>query len=409
MKALQFSVNVPQFAALQVLGRISRRFYYSGALSTVGLVDIPEPALPSPQWVKIRTLICGFCGSDLNLILLRDSPMASPFTSFPCTLGHELSGEIVEVGGEVDEVRVGDVVTIAPNLGCRTRGIEPECHACQMGRPGNCENFAEGDLAPGMFAGVCRDIGGGFAPYLVAHKSQLYRLPEGVSHVEGAMIEPLSVAIQAVLDNRPENDDHILIIGGGVMGNMLVQSMRALDIGCTITVAEPSPFHADLVSKAGADHLITDGDIPGHTLALTGARSYKPLLGKNVLMGGFSKVFDVVASSETLDTSLRVLRAGGTLSIVGIGKEVMPDPTTLWLKLQTLKGVYVFGYTNVRGKREHIFEIAIDLARQKKVSLEPMLTHTFRIEDYRQMIDVNLSKAKHRAVKTAVSFEPNRG
>ena len=133
------------------------------------------------------------------------------------------------------------------------------------------------------------------------------------------------------------------------------------------------------------------------------------LLSQRIPPGLAGKVFDVVASSETLDTSLRVLRAGGTLSIVGIGKEVMPDPTTLWLKLQTLKGVYVFGYTNVRGKREHIFEIAIDLARQKKVSLEPMLTHTFRIEDYRQMIDVNLSKAKHRAVKTAVSFEPNRG
>ncbi len=74
MKALQFSVTVPQFAALKVLGSMSRRFYYQGPLATIRLVDIPEPTLPSPDWVKLRTFVCGFCGSDVNLILLRDSP-----------------------------------------------------------------------------------------------------------------------------------------------------------------------------------------------------------------------------------------------------------------------------------------------------------------------------------------------
>jgi threonine dehydrogenase-like Zn-dependent dehydrogenase len=408
MKALQFSVSVPQYVALKVLGRVSRRLHYGGPLATVRLVDIPEPALPAPDWVKIRTLICGFCGSDINLMLLRDSPTATPFTSFPCTIGHELSGEIVEVGSGVADLGVGEVVTVAPPLGCSTRGIEPECHSCRIGRPGNCENFAEGNLAPGMIMGLCRDVGGGFAPYLVAHKSQVFKLPQELSHREGAMIEPLAVTVQTVLDNRPNDDDRVLVVGGGVIGNLLVQTMRALDIGCSIAVAEPSSFHAELAGQAGADHLITDGAILSHAGRVTGAKAYKPMLGPEIAMGGFDRVFDTVASAATLDTCLRAMRTEGALSVVGISHEAMTDLTPLWLKLQTIKGVFCYGYTEVDGERKHVFELAIDLARRKKVDLESMITHTFALADYKRMIEVNLNKQKHGAVKTAVAFDRGR-
>ena len=137
---------------------------------------------------------------------------------------------------------------------------------------------------------------------------------------------------------------------------------------------------------------------------MTGARAYKPVMGKTVLMGGFSKIFDTVASAGTLDASLRALAAGGVLSMVGIGKGVMTDLTPLWLKLQTIKGVYCYGYHDVGGGRKHTFELAIDLVKHKKVDLEPMITHTFRLEDYKRMIEVNLNKGKHAAVKTVVSF-----
>jgi len=98
MKALQFSVSIPKFITLKALGTISKRLYYASPLSTIKLVEIDEPSLPSEEWIKIKTYFCGLCGSDVNLIFLRDSPSASPFTSFPCVLGHELSGEVVETG-----------------------------------------------------------------------------------------------------------------------------------------------------------------------------------------------------------------------------------------------------------------------------------------------------------------------
>ncbi len=405
MKALQFSVSVPQYIALKTLGRLARRAYYDSPLATVHLVEVPEPGLLSPDWVKLKTLVCGFCGSDLNLILLRDSPMASPFTSFPCTLGHEFSGEVVEVGGNVTGVAVGDIVTAVPTLSCVTRGIDPPCHSCRIGKPGNCENFAGGNLAPGMFTGICRDVGGGFAPYLVAHKSQVLRLSEGMMPEEGAMIEPLAAALQTVLDNRPQEDDeHVLVIGGGVIGNLIVQSIRALGIKCAISVSEPSPFHGDLASKAGANHVIEDGDTLGHAIEATGARRFKPMLGGDVLMGGFSRIYDTVASRETIDAGLRSLRTGGVLSVVGISRDVMSDPTPLWLKLQTIKGAYCYGYTEVDGARRHVFEVAMDMVAHGKVDVASMVTHRFALDDYRKMIEVNLSKSRHQAVKTVVTY-----
>jgi threonine dehydrogenase-like Zn-dependent dehydrogenase len=90
MKAMLFSISVPKFITLKILGTINKKLYYQGPFPTIRMADVPEPKLPSPEWVKIKTQICGFCGSDQNLIFLKDSPSASPFTSFPCIPGHEL-------------------------------------------------------------------------------------------------------------------------------------------------------------------------------------------------------------------------------------------------------------------------------------------------------------------------------
>jgi len=405
MKALQFSVSVPQYLALTLLGAVNKSLFYSGPLATVKLVDAPEPALPSPDWVKVRTLMCGFCGSDLNLILLKESPTASPFSSFPCTMGHEICGEVAEVGSGVKDFKRGDVIILVNQLGCVVRGIEDQCKSCREGRPSNCENMAEGKLAPGMFTGICRDTGGGFAPYFIAHRDQLFKLPEGISVKEAALFEPLGVSLQAVLENLPRDGDQVLVIGAGVIGNFVIQSIRALGSKCKITVAEPYPFAADMAMKSGADRLISGGDILKHTIEITGARAYKPMIGKEVLMGGFDKIFDCVASEATLFTSMRALATGGTLSMVGIGKDVKLDLTPLWLKLQTIKGAYSSGYVNYQGERKHIFEIASWMVKLKKIKLEPLVTHTFKLEDYRRMIEVNLSKGKYSALKTVVSFD----
>lgn len=138
VKALQFNVTAPRFLAAKTLRALfGTRVFYQGPVRTVRLVDIREPDLPGPDWVKLQTLQCGFCGSDLNLILLHDSPTASPFTSFPCVPGHEILGRILEIGDGVEGFAVGERVVLNPALSCATRGIAPVCASCRAGRTGN--------------------------------------------------------------------------------------------------------------------------------------------------------------------------------------------------------------------------------------------------------------------------------
>ncbi len=403
MKALKFNITVPNYLVLQLLGRISKKFFFDGPFSTVKMKEVQEPKLPNKDWVKIKTRLCGFCGSDLNLLMVKDSPMASPFTSFPCIFGHEVCGDVVEVGSTVGNCKVGDLVTINPALSCVTRGISPVCHVCAAGRLGNCERLAEGGFSPGMFTGICKDIGGGFAEYMVVHKSQIYRVPDGVNAESAVLTEPLAVGIQAVLDNKPSDSDRVLVIGGGVIGAMIVKAIRGLGIGCTITVVEPSAFNAEYVKRCGANHVIAGGIIEAAE-KITGAKAYKPMLGERVVQGGFEKVFDTVGHSPTLQVALIVTAGCGTVSLVGIGNKVTFDPTPLWLKLQTLKGCYAYGYNDTPNGSKHAFEIALELIENKKIQVEDMLTHTFAIEQYKELIDVNMSKGVHQAIKTAVKF-----
>lgn len=403
MKALLLNLDPLRFVALHVLSPLSKKFCYRGPFSTVKLVDIPEPALPSPEWIKIKTRLCGMCGSDINLMFMKDSPSAMPFTSFPCVPGHEFCGDVVEVGADVINIKEGDLITAVPALNCETRGIKPVCPSCASGSTANCDNCAEGAFAPGMFTGICKDVGGGFAEYIVVHKSQAYVVPAGVSPESAALTEPLAVGLQAVLDNPPEDKDKVLVIGGGVIGAMVVKSIRGFDCGCDITVVEPSAFAADYVKTCGADRTIPGGIIEA-AVGITKGRAYKPIIGERVVMGGFDKVFDTVGNARTLNLSLRATATNGTISVIGIGKEVKLDLTTLWLKLQTVKGCYGYRYNDIGGVRKHAFALALDWIASEKVRVDDMLTHTFPLEKYTDMIEVNLNKEANRAMKTAVCF-----
>jgi len=217
MQALQMNANVFKFVLAKICAAFfGKKAYITGPAKTIKLVDIAEPTLPGRDWVKLSTFYCGFCGSDLNIITLHDSPSAQPFTSFPCILGHEFIGEIVETGDGVNHFSPGDRVAVDPALGCKVRQIAPQCDSCRSGRPGDWENHAGGTFSPGMFLGITKDFNGGFAPLVVARKSRLFRMPQGLSMKAAVMTEPLSVALQTVYDNMPSGGQKVLVVGGGV-------------------------------------------------------------------------------------------------------------------------------------------------------------------------------------------------
>src|SRR6266481_9768337 len=142
MRALVCELSVPRQVVTSLLGRIDKRFFF-GPFSPATLRELPEPELPAPDWVTIRTRLCGICGSDYKQVFLNgsmDNPMTSVI-SFPQVLGHEVLGTVERVGAAVKHRRVGDRVVLNPWLSCGPRGFTEPCAACAQGDFSICENF----------------------------------------------------------------------------------------------------------------------------------------------------------------------------------------------------------------------------------------------------------------------------
>ncbi|MDI7275257.1 MAG: alcohol dehydrogenase catalytic domain-containing protein, partial [Anaerolineae bacterium] len=196
MRALQISDSVPRYLLTKVLGRVYRPAHW-GPFGLLQCREVPEPALPGPQWVKVRTRLGGICGSDLHSILLGDSPALSALTSFPFTLGHENVGVVAEVGPEVEGFQVGGRVVALSLLTCAARGVAEPCRFCRRGDYSLCQSFASGNLSPGIGVGYCRDTGGSWSACFVAHQSQLYAVPDRVSDENAVMVDAFSCGLHA--------------------------------------------------------------------------------------------------------------------------------------------------------------------------------------------------------------------
>lgn len=405
MKALVFEYDVPKYLLTGVLARKWPQILYTG-LAPARVKEIEEPRLPGPEWVKIKPRLSGLCGSDLSIVLCRESLTLAPFSSFPFVLGHEVCGEIAEVGEAVEGFSPGDRVTVMPILSCRQRGIQPPCRMCAQGRYQLCENFTEGKIPVGMFEGNTAEIHGYISEMGLAHVSQLYRVPEGVSDENAVLTEPFAVALHMVLANRVQPGETVLVFGCGVMGLCTIAAIRALHPDVRILAAEIDPFHSQVAQEMGAEEVIRPGgkDFYRRIAELTGAKMYTPLLVKPLLIGGVDRVFDAVGNTRTLHTSLRILANGGWYNMLGIGEPKRIDWTPFWLKELTLRGIYAYQEEEVEGERTHTFALALRLFQEGKVDLSRLVTHRFGLDQYDRALEVALNKGKHHALK--VAFTP---
>ena len=143
------------------------------ARTPMALMEVDEPALPRPDWVRIRPRLTGICGSDAKQVFmdwgsatsreLPTNPMID-FSSFPQILGHEVVADVVALGPEATGLAVGDRVVLNPWLSCAPRGIAPVCPACEAGDYSLCWNFTAGELATGIHTGTSSDATGGSLP-----------------------------------------------------------------------------------------------------------------------------------------------------------------------------------------------------------------------------------------------------
>lgn len=397
MRAIRYVRSIPRFALVRTLGRV-----WSGVatspLAPVELADVPPPPLHGDRWARVRPRLSGICGSDLSTIAATGSPYFSPFTSTPFVFGHEVVGEVEEVGPAVERVAVGDRVVLAPPLHCEVRGINEPCAPCREGAIGHCRNVTRGVPGAGIQTGYCAGTGGGWSESVVAHEVQLHRVPEGMTDEAAVLVEPFSCCLHAAETGRPADDETALVIGCGTIGLLTIAALRATGRACRIVAVARYPNQRERARELGADEVVGSGKGRREALAgILGAELHRPELGPPVAVGGADVTFDCVGSGSTLDDGMRFTRAEGRLIVVGMpGLASGVDWTAMWHKELDVKGSYTCD--------DPTFERAISLAATIESELAPLVGPVFPLEAYRDALSTAFDAGSAGVVK--VAFRP---
>ncbi|HEX2182144.1 MAG TPA: zinc-binding dehydrogenase, partial [Rubrobacteraceae bacterium] len=284
------------------------------------------------------------------------------------------------------DLRAGERVVLEPALGCVARGIDPPCAYCASGRHALCVNVAKGDISPGIQTGFCRDTGGGWSDgTLVAHPSQLHRVPDDVPDEAAAAIEPLACAVHAALNSAPGPEDTALVIGAGPVGLFVVAALKRLTGVRRIICVAKHDRQTKEALRLGADEVVHPRETYRNLPAMLGTEAYRPELGKPVVMGGADKTFECVGSSATIEDAVRLTRPGGGATLVGMPPARSSlDLTALWYKEVSLTGSYAYGVERHEDEETSSFGLALRLAPE--IGLETMVGPRFGLRDYRKAI-----------------------
>ena len=242
----------------------------------IGDLTPPEPATDE---VALRVAACGICGSDLHM---TEDPVTFGVGQ-GTVLGHEFAGDVTEVGASVTSLKVGDRVAVAPMWGCG------KCESCLKGEPAWCSEM--------------RLIGGGYAEYTTVAARQCVRLPDELPIEEGALAEPTSVGLHAVVRSGMKQGDKVLILGAGPIGLLVAFWARRMGANAVI-VADVHRHQEARAAAVGA----TGFAVSGPTLAA----ELEQTIG-----GPPDIVFECVGKKGLIDFACRLVRVHGT--VVGVG------------------------------------------------------------------------------------------
>lgn len=410
MRAVTFDVTVPGFLLGKALGGITESAIF-GAMSGVRFGNVPEPPLPSDDWVRLEIIKAGICGTDISTLTFQSSPIMEPFGSFPAVLGHEILARVVEVGPAVRRVEPGQRVAVDPVVSCTMRGYPgvEQCPSCLAGWHATCGRMGDEGaqlvsgqpLRPGTTIGYHASLPGGWGERMVAHESQLFAVDDSISDRAGALIEPISIGMHAVLGSRPFPDAPVLVVGSGPIALGTIWSLRAAGFEGELIAQVKRAHEADIARALGANAIVSPGDEARQALIDTGARGYKPIIGDEVYAGGgFPLIFDCVGSKDSLDQCLRYAAARGRIVMLGCAAEIPKlDLSLLWGREIEVKGFVLYGLENWRGKRAHTIQIAHDLLVETGAPVEPMVTHEFPMSDYRKALSAAANRRASGSIK----------
>jgi|SRR5437868_21570 len=316
------------------------------------LVDVPEPTI-GPGEVLIKVLRTGICGTDLHIRKYDD--WAKNTLRLPLIVGHEFSGEVVEIAPDVEDIAVGDLVSGEGHLVCG------KCRNCKAGRRHLCRNT--------VGLGVNRD--GAFAEYvaLPATNVWVHRVP--VDPDIAAIFDPFGNAVHTAL-SFPLVGEDVLITGAGPIG--LMAAAVASHVGArNVVITDVSPERLELATKVGA------------TLALNVAETS---VAEGMKTLGMREGFDVGLEMSGNPTAMRDMIAnmthGGKIAMLGLpADEFAVNWSTIVTSMITIKGIYG------REMYETWYNMAVLL--EKGLDLSPIITNKFSYQDYDQAFDTAAS------------------
>lgn len=408
MKAVVYNFTVPKYLAAKAAGKRFPSLYY-GKPSALSFKNVQEPMLPNDNWIKVKPIYAGVCGSDMGAIFYKTSPSLTPFNSFPSVLGHEVVGKVIEKGENVHDVSFGQRITIDPYINCDVREEAP-CPACSAGFHSLC-HYKSGTekFGPGMILGFCNELPGTWSEAFVAHKSMIIPIPDTISDKVAAIFEPLSVGLHAVLRQPPKDGENVLIIGGGMIAYTVIAAIRLLEIDCHITQLSLLDYQKEMGLTLGVDQGVTNtNELEARLLQLPNTSSHKPTIGKNVFVGGFDAVYDCIGSETSVDDALRMVSERGKVTLVGCAGELKKlDWTFIWANELSVLGTHAYAKKEVwQGKEMSTQSLLLDLLEKNpNYPLEKLITHEFALEDYEEAIIANVDRKKYASIKTLFKTE----
>jgi len=309
----------------------------------IRIEEIPKPACGAGE-VLVRVKVVGVCGSDVHYF--KKMRIGSQIVEDRIVPGHEFAGIIEEVGSGVTNVSVGDRVAVEPGVPCRV------CEDCRRGFYNRCRKV--------RFCGTPPN-NGVYLEYYVSPADFVFRIPDNMSFGEGAMVEPLSVAVHAARIAPVKNGDCIAVLGAGPIGLSTLEC--ALHAGATKAfVTDPLEYRLEFAKKFGADVVINPEkeDVVSTIMAATGGR-------------GVDIAFEASGADSPAQQALDITAPGGKMMWIGIpGEEPVPlDVHEARRKELVIKMVRRFC---------HDYPTAIDLVSNGSVDVKSMITHTFPLE-----------------------------
>ena len=315
------------------------------------------PILERPGDVLLQIETVGVCGSDIHYY--TEGRIGGQVIEHPATLGHECAGTVVEVGPAVAELKAGQRVAIDPAISCG------RCDQCEQGRSHTCRNL--------KFLGCPGQAPGAVAEYITIAAQSCYPVPDSMTMVEAALVEPLSVAIHSQRLAGMQPGGTVGILGAGPIGLSVLLAVGALCPSRTF-VTDLLDERLGLARRCGADW----------TGVPTRADVVKAILKEEP--DGLDCVFECAGRQETLDQAVELLKPGGTMVLIGI-----PDSEQVGFRMDTLRRKEL-RLQNVR-RQNDCTKAAIGLVASGAVDINPLVTHHFAMEETKAAFDLVVDHA----------------